>query len=293
MFSFKPPRKVPPTQSSSSPADGYHDHGIRRKDDTFGRTLLNSPFESISGSSSVRSLSSTLVGSFATGFGQSAPVRSSGAGVRYNSRRSHYDSHDQIRHGSSFEDSDDPLRAALNVESMFEDPTPPVHGSGANATIAHSLLDFSRRQVASIKPHHSALSAMATARSPNPFGAAAAAAQAGPSSGTLTIQVYFPHVVQPCGQCLDLTVHSNARVEDVVGLALWTYWEKRWLPEIDAANERDTNVETWIMLVPNKEGVVKKRIAQNKMSKFNFDKYAIVRAPRSISESVLSSRRLS
>jgi hypothetical protein len=191
---------------------------------------------------------------------------------------------------------------------MFEDPTPPVHGSGANATIAHSLLDFSRRQVASIKPHHSALSAMATARSPNPFGAAAAAAQAGPSSGTLTIQVYFPHVVQPCGQCLDLTVHSNARVEDVVGLALWTYWEKRWLPEIDAANERDTNVETWIMLVPNKEGVVKKRIAQSmlrcfvlitnsqvpdKMSKFNFDKYAIVRAPRSISESVLSSRRLS
>ncbi|KAJ7083019.1 hypothetical protein C8R44DRAFT_58767 [Mycena epipterygia] len=148
--------------------------------------------------------------------------------------------------------------------------------------IAHSLLDFSRRPVSSIQTHKSALSAMASQRIPNPFAVVASMAEVG--GGSLAIAVCFPHAKQPTGQLLDLQLPGNATVEDAIALALWTYWEKCWLPELDVSKARDTDIASWIMLVPGKDGVVNKRIAQSKMKSFNFDKYAIVRSPRNLSE---------
>ncbi|KAJ7465153.1 hypothetical protein FB451DRAFT_1262810 [Mycena latifolia] len=119
---------------------------------------------------------------------------------------------------------------------------------------------------------------------PNPFAAAAPTAEVIGSPSSRTIEVYFPHAAQPKGQMLALRLAANATVEDAIALALWTYWEKRWLPELNASKPRDTNIASWIMLVPGKDGAVNRRIAQNKMSRFNFDNYAIVRAPRNLSE---------
>ncbi|KAF7357449.1 CRIM domain-containing protein [Mycena sanguinolenta] len=175
----------------------------------------------------------------------------------------------------SFEVPEDPLRAAIGLETVLEQPNS-RHGTGTENVMAYSLLDFSRRQVPSIEPHSSALSAMVTSHhSSNPFACVAPLA-GGPS----TIEVYFPHAEQPYGKLLELTLPATATVEDAIALALWTYWDKFWLPQLEASR-KDTDISSWIMLVPGKDGEINKRIAQTKIANFNFDKYAIVRSPRS------------
>lgn len=32
---------------------------------------------------------------------------------------------------------------------------------------------------------------------------------------------------------MDLTISRDATVEEVIGFALWTYWEEGWLPKLD------------------------------------------------------------
>lgn len=32
---------------------------------------------------------------------------------------------------------------------------------------------------------------------------------------------------------MDLTVRKDATVEEVIGFALWTYWEEAWEPKLD------------------------------------------------------------
>ncbi|KAJ6480092.1 hypothetical protein DFH09DRAFT_427446 [Mycena vulgaris] len=189
-------------------------------------------------------------------------------------------------HDFSLELPENPLRAALGLESVLEEPISEsrLESGDSGCMVAHSLLDFSRRQVGSIKPHKSALSTVVTSlQIPNPFAAEAQWEAIG-SSSSLTIQVYFPHTENPTGQLLALSLPANSTVEDAIALALWTYWERRWLPALDASKARDTNIASWIMLVPGKNGAVNKRIAQSKMGHFNFDKYAIVRSPRNLHE---------
>lgn len=159
----------------------------------------------------------------------------------------------------SFEVPEDPLRAAIGLESVLERPlSRPEEPDGENM-IAYSLLDFSRCQVGSIKPHTSALSAMVTSRHlPNPFAAVAPI-----TGGPLNIKIYFPRAEQPSGQLLELALPRKATIEDAIALALWTYWERHWLPELNVSRPRDIDVTSWIMLVPGKDGVVNKRIAQS------------------------------
>lgn len=166
-----------------------------------------------------------------------------------------------VHHGFSFEVPEDPLRAALDLGSVLEQPTWRPEDAGGENMIAHSLLDFSRRPVSSIQTHKSALSAMASQRMPNPFAVVASMAEVG--GGSLAIAVCFPHAKQPTGQLLDLQLPGNATVEDAIALALWTYWDKHWLPELNASKARDTDISSWIMLVPGKDGLVNKRIAQS------------------------------
>lgn len=158
-----------------------------------------------------------------------------------------------------FEIPENPLRAAAGLETVVEHP---LDGTSGEAMMPCSLLDFSRRQVPSIKPRTSALSALVTAQySSNPF-AGVAPASGGPSH----IKVYFPHAKQPSGQLLELALPAIATVEDAIALALWTYYEKLWLPKLDESSPRDTDIASWIMLVPGKNGVVNKRIAQSACS---------------------------
>jgi hypothetical protein len=93
---------------------------------------------------------------------------------------------------------------------------------------------------------------------PNPFAAVAPI-----TGGPLNIKIYFPRAEQPSGQLLELALPRKATIEDAIALALWTYWERHWLPELNVSRPRDIDVTSWIMLVPGKDGVVNKRIAQS------------------------------
>ncbi|KAJ7109087.1 hypothetical protein C8R43DRAFT_182864 [Mycena crocata] len=278
MFSSKPPRKrVPaPSMPPISGSSGLRGDAYQRKDQDVPRSHL----ESISDASTSNRWSisaSTLTG------GSVAPSRHSRPTSVPAPRISHPHNtpNPTLFH---LELPEDPLRAAIGLQSVLEHPIDHLEDANSENTMAHSLLDFSRRQVGSIKPCKSALSALAISQhvTTNPFTAVAPMVEATGSS--FKIEVYFPHAEQPSGQLLDLILPTKATVEDAIALALWTYWEKRWLPELDASKSRDTSVESWIMLVPGKDGVVSRRVAQNKMARFKFDKYAVVRSPRNISE---------
>ncbi|KAJ7676061.1 hypothetical protein DFH06DRAFT_673845 [Mycena polygramma] len=267
MFSFMPPRKVAPALPRSnmplSSPSAHHIEDVYQSDapgSGDSRTSDNGPLGLVPDRSSPWSLSdSTLVDGAA-----SAPAR------RF------YRHSTPVHRAFSCEIPEDPLRAAVGLESVLEHPV-----SRPEVEIAHSILDFSRCQVGSIRPHRSALSAMVNSPDvPNPFAGAAAAV----TGGSLNIKVYFPRAEQPAGQLLDLALSASATVEDVIALALWTYWEKHWLPELNPSRARDIDVASWILLVPGKDGVVNKRIAQSKIRNFKFDSYAVVRSPKNVSE---------
>ncbi|KAJ7766502.1 hypothetical protein DFH07DRAFT_1058629 [Mycena maculata] len=269
MFSVKPPRRrtatLPPMGVSSMSSSSNH-----RMDDDYRSGDIDQ--------SSVRSGGWSLSAStLDDGFLAAVPSRySHSVGA---TRVSHRHRHNAF----SCEVPEDPLRAAIGLESVLEHPISPIHDAGSDDVVAHSLLDFSRRQVSSIKPHKSALSAMVSSKPvANPFAALLAGVEA--TDSFFKIRVYFPHAEQPYGQLLDLTLPANATVEDAITAGLFWYWERRWLPELDAAKTRDTDIASWIMLVPGKDGVVNKRIAQNKIARFNVDECAIVRSPRSLAE---------
>ncbi|KAJ6460662.1 hypothetical protein C8R47DRAFT_1242398 [Mycena vitilis] len=152
---------------------------------------------------------------------------------------------------------------SVALQSVLEHPL-----SRPEEEIAHSILDFSRCQVSSIRPQRSALAAMVISPDvPNPFAGAASV-----TGGSLNIKVYFPRAEQPAGQFLNLAASASATVEDVIALALWTYWEKHWLPELNPSRARDIDVAgSW-------------KRWRGKIRNFKFDSYAVVRSPRNLSE---------
>ncbi|KAJ7505746.1 hypothetical protein B0H11DRAFT_357414 [Mycena galericulata] len=266
MFSSKPPRRL--VTAGMDPASSSSNYEDIQSDE-----LEYRPSSEFSGGWSLSA--STLIG----GSLPAAPSRSRPASTPVLRR------HRGSAHHRAFscEIPEDPLRAALGLESVLEHPNSPRdEDAGSHNTVAHSLLDFSRRQVSSIKSHKSALSTTRPRLTPNPFANLVPETEV---TGAVTkIRVYFPHAEQPFGQLLDLTLPLNATVEDAIASALWNYREKRWLPELDSTKARDTEIASWIMLAPGKDGVVNKRVAQTKMKRFKFDRYAIVRSPRSLSE---------
>ncbi|KAF8129124.1 hypothetical protein K438DRAFT_878672 [Mycena galopus ATCC 62051] len=270
MFSLRPPRRpVPASVPSSHPSIIRVDDNDRTQSSGPSESD-NNPFESIS---SGWSFSSTLVDEWTLVNEQPSWASSSRAATP---------SRQRYRHSTpvqfSCEVPDDPLRAAAGLETVLEQPRP---DGTRDENVAYSLLDFSRCHVPSIKPRKSVLSAMVTSQHlANPFTSVAPT-----TGGPLNIKVYFPRAQQPYGQLLELALPAIATVEDAIALALWSYWEKLWLPKLDVSRPRDTDVTSWIMLVPGKDGVVNKRIAQSKMANFKFEAYAIVRSPRNQSES--------
>ncbi|KAF7365556.1 CRIM domain-containing protein [Mycena venus] len=264
MFSLRPPRK--PVPASSVPRTNSSSYLELEDDDQSNAqsgSYDNGPFESISSGGWSFSATTLIDGLSAR------PSRVASASTRRSLRHStpvHF----------SFEVPEDPLRAAIGLETVLEHPV----SQPEENEVAHSLLNFSRCHVGSIKPRRSVLSAMvASQRLPNPFTGAAPV-----EGGPLNIKVYFPRAEQPSGKLLELALPATATVEDAIALALWTYWEKLWLPKLDASRARDTDIASWIMLVPGEDGKVNRRIAQNKISRFKFDQYAIVRLPHSLSE---------
>ncbi|KAJ7166295.1 hypothetical protein C8R43DRAFT_189908 [Mycena crocata] len=271
MFSLKPPRKRAPI-SSIQPVTGSFKSNL--KEDAEDRGGGQSDFDSISDASSDWT--------FASGSVPAKPARRHAHSAPA-PRRPHRNTIIPTYSPFHLDLPEDPLRAPLCMGSVpvLENPLSQREGLGSKDAMPCSLLDFSRHQVGSIKPRKSTLSARVAWHMANPFSAVVPTES---TANSLNIVVYFPHAAEPSGELLDLILPANATVEDAIALALWTYWDKHWLPELDPGKVRDTSVDSWIMLVPGKDGVVNRRIAQNKLRRFNFDKYAVLRSPRNKSE---------
>lgn len=105
---------------------------------------------------------------------------------------------------------------------------------------------------------------------------------------------------------MDLNVRKDASMEEVVGFALWNYWEDGWLPKLDegTSGEDDPKLSAvgWIMRIAESDGEVDEDFPRQlfltisktpdqvltcfisapdrtgKISKFNFEAYAVLEA---------------
>ncbi|OBZ77958.1 Stress-activated map kinase-interacting protein 1 [Grifola frondosa] len=201
---------------------------------------------------------------------------------------------------------------AKSVEPMFEMVMPvPAHkdDSSAKAFAQTSQAPvpapppatpnsmFARRPVPPVQPKKSALTAMlaatSSASSSNPFAELYSAISGRAESESVSVRVYFPHAREPVGRALDLKVKKDATVEEVLGFALWSYWEAGWLPKLDEGldGEEDPKWATkcsaagWIFRIAEEDGEVDEDFPPpdrtGKMSKFNFDAYAVLEATQS------------
>lgn len=156
-------------------------------------------------------------------------------------------------------------------------PPPPRTASSANLpeTSIEMEMTFTRKRIQPIRPQSSALSALlrSSTSGTNPFGEMYAAISGRGESQSTNVQLFFPHARSPAGTAMDLNVRKDATVEEVIGFALWTYWEEGWLPKLDdglsvegeGANgegDEDSKRETklsaigWIMRIAEDDGEV-------------------------------------
>ncbi|KAF8189367.1 stress-activated map kinase interacting protein 1-domain-containing protein [Pholiota molesta] len=150
---------------------------------------------------------------------------------------------------------------------------------------------FVRRKVPPLRPLTSSLSALlaSSGSSSNPFAEMYATISGRGESAATNVQIYFPHARQPHGKAMDLNVRRDATVEEVIGFALWSYWEKGWLPKLDEglAGEDDPKRATrlsavgWILRIAEDDGEVDDDFPppdrMEKVTKFS-EAYAILEA---------------
>ncbi|RDX46699.1 SIN1-domain-containing protein [Lentinus brumalis] len=154
---------------------------------------------------------------------------------------------------------------------------------------------FERRPVPAARPAKSALTEMLAATSSsssssNPFAELYSAISGRAESESMIVRVFFPMAREPANRPLELSVRKDATVEEVLGYALWTYWEEGWLPKLDEglSGEEDPNwaircsAVGWILRIAEEDGEVDEDFPPpdrtGKISKFNFDAYAVLEA---------------
>ncbi|KAJ6461981.1 stress-activated map kinase interacting protein 1-domain-containing protein [Mycena vulgaris] len=168
------------------------------------------------------------------------------------------------------------------------------HSGSASVSSLTPEMTFVRKKVAPLpnRPQQSALTALlvSSGESTNPFAELYAAVSGRGEGASTNVQVYFPSARAPKGQAMDLNVRKDATVEEVIGFALWTYWEEGWLPKLDEGME---NVEKeklamrlsavgWIMRIAEEDGEVDDDFPPpdrvGKVAKFNAEAYAVLEA---------------
>lgn len=172
-----------------------------------------------------------------------------------------------------------------NVDSYFEMVTAPVGGDSHKSEDAtkqlaaplavapplpspsHSSL-FTRKPIAPARPGKSALTAMLATEndeaSENPFTELYSAISGRSEPGSMTVQVFFPHATKPAGKPMKINVRKDATMEEVMGFALWSYWEEGWQPRLDEGldGEEDPKWSVvcsalgWIMRIAEDDGEV-------------------------------------
>lgn len=175
-----------------------------------------------------------------------------------------------------------------NIDSYFEMVTAPVPSGVVShvpvkktpsflsvppSAFAHSISSpspslFARLPVHAVLAGKSALSALLAdsndSTSENPFTELYSAISGRSDSESMTVTVFFPHAREPAGQAMELNVRKDATIEEVLGFALWTYWEEGWLPKIDEGleGEEDPKWDTmcsalgWILRIAEDDGEV-------------------------------------
>jgi len=136
-----------------------------------------------------------------------------------------------------------------------------------------------------------------TSSSMNPFEEYYAAITGRAEGESKMVAVYFPKATKPMGQVMELNVRKDATVEEVLGHALYRYWEEGWQPKIDEGleGEEDPRWSTicsavgWILRIAEEDGEVDEDFPPpdrtGKISKFNFDAYAVLEASPAQSKS--------
>jgi len=147
-----------------------------------------------------------------------------------------------------------------------------------------SNISFTRRLVPSLPSStKSALSAMLapSSSSPNPFAEtyASISGRGVAPAQRVSIQVFFPRATgikdggrdggrSKVREGMELSVRKDATVEEVIGFALWTYWEEGWLPPLDhglpkggeEAEEEERRVRLsavgWILRITEDDGEI-------------------------------------
>lgn len=99
--------------------------------------------------------------------------------------------------------------------------------------------------------------------SSNPFAEMYAAISGRGEIASTNVQVYFPHAQQPSGKPMHLNVRRDATVEEIIGFALWNYWEEGWLPKLDEGLVEDDprrevklSAAGWILRIAEEDGEV-------------------------------------
>ncbi|KAK1218325.1 Component of a membrane-bound complex containing the Tor2p kinase [Marasmius sp. AFHP31] len=152
---------------------------------------------------------------------------------------------------------------------------------------------FTRKRVAPLRPQKSSLSAMIAASSSssnNPFTEIYSAISGRGEAAATNVLVFFPHCKSPA-KGMDLNVRKDATVEEVIGFALWTYWEEGWLPRLDEGLNEEKDKEKWevrmsgvgwIMRIAEEDGEVDDDFPPpdrtGKIARFNGDAYAVLEA---------------
>jgi hypothetical protein len=124
-----------------------------------------------------------------------------------------------------------------------------------------SDIDFSRSVVPPLLSKLSSLSAIlaSTGGSANPFNELYGAISGRGESASMDVKVFFPHAHEPRGKAMTLSVRRDATVEEVIGFALWNYWEQTWLPKLnEGVGENDPKLSGigWIMRIAEDDGEV-------------------------------------
>jgi target of rapamycin complex 2 subunit MAPKAP1 len=139
------------------------------------------------------------------------------------------------------------------------------HGAGAtntNTPAAEEDLFARQKVVVPVRPARSALSSMlAASNTTNPFSDlySAIAGRGVLPALSMTITVFFPFAREPAGKPMKLNVRRDATIEEVIGFALWSYWEESWLPRLDEdpnTPEDKLCAVGWVLKIAEEDGEV-------------------------------------
>ncbi|KAL4073502.1 stress-activated map kinase interacting protein 1-domain-containing protein [Scleroderma citrinum] len=171
---------------------------------------------------------------------------------------------------------------------------PRIETRRRGASISQPIIDaplcemtFSRCQVPPSHPRVSALTKMlaSSSSSSNPFGELYATISGRGEAAAMDVKIFYPHARQPKGDSMVLSVRKDATVEEVIGFALWSYWEEAWLPKLNedvSENDPKLTAVGWVMRIAEVDGEVDEDFPPpdrtGKISKFNFDAFAIIAA---------------